>query len=91
MGQETDNPFPSNQVVNPYTIDPGYEYQHGEEPVSLFSRLSSILSPIFASARASLAPILGNDSNTPLADSSNSLEPSTFSDRLSTVGIKEHF
>ena len=70
--------------MNPYTIDPGYEYQHGEEPVSLFSRLSSLLSPIFASARASLAPLLG-DSN------SNSLEPSTFSDRLSTVGSKNHF
>ena len=69
--------------MNPYTIDPGYEYQHGEEPVSLFSRLSSLLSPIFASARASLAPLLG-DSN------SNSLEPSTFSDRLSTVGSKNH-
>merc|ERR1719305_571992 len=66
-----------SEVVNPYTIDPGYEYQHGEEPVSLFSRLSSILSPIFASARTSLAPILGNDS-------SNSLEPSTFS-RLSSL------
>ena len=71
------------KVVNPYTIDPGYEYQHGEEPVSLFSRLSSLLSPIFASARASLAPLLG-DSN------SNSLEPSTFSDRLSTVGSEKH-
>jgi hypothetical protein len=75
-----------SEVVNPYTIDPGYEYQHGEEPVSLFSRLSSLLSPIIASARASLAPLLGDSSNTLLGHSSNSLEPSTFSDRLSTVG-----
>ena len=82
-----------SKVVNPYTIDPGYEYQHGEEPVSLFSRLSSFLSsfsssssflsPIIASARASLAPILGDSSI--LGSDSNSLEPSTFSDRLSTV------
>ena len=31
------------KVVNPYTIDPGYEYQHGEQPESLFSKLSSLL------------------------------------------------
>merc|ERR1712088_40290 len=72
----------SSEVVNPYTIDPGYEYQHGEEPESLFSKLSSLLSPIIASARASLAPLLGDNSDT----TSNSLGSSTFSDRLSTVG-----
>ena len=38
------------KVVNPYTIDPGYEYQHGEEPVSLFSRLSSFLSSFSSSS-----------------------------------------
>ena len=72
------------KVVNPYTIDPGYEYQHGEQPESLFSKLSSVLSPIIASARASLAPLLGDNSDT----TTNSLDSSTFSDRLSTVWIK---
>ena len=85
------------KVVNPYTIDPGYEYQHGEEPESLFSKLSSILSPIIASARASLAPLLGDNLAPLLGDNllgdnsdttSNSLDSSTFSDRLSTVWIK---
>ena len=79
------------KVVNPYTIDPGYEYQHGEQPESLFSKLSSVLSPIIASARASLAPLLGEPS-TLLGDNSdtttNSLDSSPFSDRLSTVWIK---
>ena len=90
QSSEVEDAFENNplelfyKVVNPYTIDPGYEYQHGEEPESLFSKLSSILSPIIASARASLAPLLGDNSDT----TSNSLDSSTFSDRLSTVWIK---
>ena len=77
------------KVVNPYTIDPGYEYQHGEQPESLFSKLSSVLSPIIASARASLAPLLGDNLLGDNSDTtSNSLDSSTFSDRLSTVWIK---
>ena len=90
QSSEVEDAFENNplelfyKVVNPYTIDPGYEYQHGEEPESLFSKLSSLLSPIIASARASLAPLLGDNSDT----TTNSLDSSTFSDRLSTVWIK---
>jgi len=63
------------EVTNPYSSDPGYQYQHGES-ASLASRLMSWASPLLDTARSRLASLMG--------PTSNSLEPAaTFSDRLS--------
>ena len=62
-------------MTNPYSSDPGYQYQHGES-ASLASRLMSWASPLLDTARSRLASLMN--------PTSNSMEPAaTFSDRLS--------
>lgn len=63
------------EVTDPYASDPGYAYQHGE-PSTIVSRLTSWAAPLLASARASMAGLMGQKA-------ANALDTTTFSDRLS--------
>eukprot|EP00092_Neocalanus_flemingeri_P047877 GFUD01054404.1.p1 GENE.GFUD01054404.1~~GFUD01054404.1.p1 ORF type:complete len:519 (-),score=150.78 GFUD01054404.1:91-1647(-) len=68
----------SNEVINPFNIDPGYEYQHEKEE-TIMERIMAAIQPAIDTARDTVKGLFNPDTVT------NEISQGGFTDRLSTI------
>ena len=72
----------SNEVINPYNSDPGYEYQHQQEE-TIMEKIMAVIQPAIDTAKETVKGFFNQDTET------NEISQEGFTDRLSTIEVTD--